>query len=853
MNKIFYACCAIFFIVTNMQAQEQQLLEYSFRVEGECGMCADRIEEVAVEKGGAESASYDLETKVLTVTIDENKIAVSEVRWELAQAGHDNGDFMAPDDVYNALPLCCQHRSEDVVSMDEMEDEYTFVGGDVNAVSGYIFSLEEDEKLPMIGAHVQLGESAFGTTTDENGYFELDNSEVNATEIVISYIGYPDKSVRLDGDGEVEIILSNALELDIVEITYKKRTTELSFLKTLNVEKITREELCKAACCNLSESFETNPSVDVSYPDAITGTRTIQMLGLAGPYVKIDRDFVPSVRGLNSIYGLSMTPGPWIENIHLIKGAGSVVNGFESITGQINVELKKPEKGEQLFLNLYYNNGQRSELNFNTRKQLSDKLSTSLLFHTKHMTEAHDNNNDGYTDMPLSKDYLIANRWKYQNEDGFVGQFGLKVSSLNHEGGYHDHFSGEDVDHSAHWRMKNNTRRYEMWSKTGYIFPNKPERSFGLQMSAIRHEQESEFGFGKYDGNQNSYRANLIYQDILNENHTIRFGLSYQLDEIYEFVAISNIYNRNESVPGVFAEYNFTNNNKFTIIPGLRLDKHNNYGYFITPRLHAKYNFTDNSVVKLVVGRGLKTANIFAENIGLFSSSRIVNVRGEDDNNPYGLDAEIAWNMGLSYLQTVKVNEKDLIISADVYRTNFENQIVADFEEAGFVSFYNLDGKSFSNSYQVKLEYELFKNFDVRTAFRIFDVQMTYDSGQKEKPMVARERAFINMAYKTENDWHFDFTLNWKGEQRLPDTSDNPIEFQRPDRAPAYFLGNAQIMKRWGTKWDLYVGGENIFNYRQNDAIIAGDDPFGQYFDASIVWAPLFGANWYIGMRYTLN
>ena len=375
----------------------QNVVEYTFRVDGVCGMCKDRIENIALNEGKATTAHWDLDTKIMTVTLDEEVTQVTAIKWHLAQAGHDNGDFTAPDEVYDALHHCCKYRPEDGAGHEADEGGSPYV----DQVDGYVYAMSDGQKTPLIGANVTLeGAGGVGTNTDDQGYFTMDNPEKYGA-IIISYIGYEDQTILLK-ENYLEVTLADGHTLEAVEITYRKKTTEISFVNTLNVESITRDELYKAACCNLSESFETNPSVDVSFNDAVTGTKQIQMLGLAGPYVQITRELLPDVRGLNSLYGLTSAPGPWIESIQLIKGIGSVVNGHESITGQINVELKKPDLGERLHVNGFVNNAGRVELNSNLRLDVTDNIATSLLVHGRQMNEAHDNNGDGFTDMPLS-------------------------------------------------------------------------------------------------------------------------------------------------------------------------------------------------------------------------------------------------------------------------------------------------------------------------------------------------------------------------------------------------------------------------------------------------------------------
>lgn len=857
----------ILMLASSINGQDQLIVEYNFRVDGLCGMCKDRIEETAID-AGAKSADWNEDTKILTVSIDDLTHSISDIRYAIAQAGHDNGDFKAPDEVYEELFLCCLYRDVEVHDPQEMEDYHNRMSDEdyvmkkreklkLDIIEGYVFSIGEDgNKNPLIGATVVFqDEEHGGTTSDFEGYFSLDNSQGH-NSIIVSYVGFNTDTVQLTSNGMLDITLSDGMRLDNIVIKYKRKTTEASFVKTLNIESISREELTKAACCNLSESFETNPTVDVSFTDAITGTRQIQMLGLAGPYVQITRELIPDVRSMASIYGLTFTPGPWVQGIHLIKGPGSVVNGFESITGQINVELKKPEAGEKLHLNGYLNEGSRMEINMNTRKTFNEKLSTAVLAHGKRMGHGNDRNDDGFLDMPLEEDAVLINRWEWWGNNGWEGQFGIKGTTLNHKGGSHEHFEGTSQDHDNHWRMEMKTRRLEFWNKTGVVFKNNASRSIGFQMSGVYHDQDSEYGFQQYDNTQKSLYANLIYQEILPDpNHTVRFGISYQLDDINEIVAKSGagVFDRYESVPGAFFEYTYNDASKLAIIPGIRVDHHNNFGTFVTPRLNFKYNFAEESVVRFNVGRGQRTANIFAENLGLFATNRVIKIEdtGRSDT-PYGLDAEVAWNYGINWTQGFKMGDRSAVFALDLYRTDFSNQIIVDYENPREVSFYNLEGKSFSNSFQAKLDYELFENFDIRVAYRLFDVQMDYVSGGKIKPLLPKHRAFANLAYKTNNDWHFDLTVNWRGEQRITDTSSNPEPYQRPDKSPDIVLMNAQISKRWNDVLDIYIGGENILNYRQPNAIIASDDAFGTYFDGSLIYAPVFGKNIYIGFRYKL-
>ena len=576
------------------------------------------------------------------------------------------------------------------------------------------------------------------------------------------------------------------------------------------------------------------------------------MLGLAGPYVQITRENLPDVRGLAAIYGLVYLPGPWVESIQLAKGPGSVVNGYEGITGQINVELKKPEEGERFYFNVYGNESSRWEANANARFEVGKNWHTGLLVHGNWQPGQNDRNGDGFLDMPTGTEWTAVNRWKYQNENGWNGQFGFKATNF-------DKTSGQLVINDAPgqfapWDARIRTRRLEGWAKAGRVFPTRPEASIGLQLSAMSHDQNASFGGTRYDADQQSFYANLIYREVLgNSAHRLNTGLSLQLDTYDEWLD-ERSFDRNETVPGAFVEYTFQPNDNFTAVAGLRGDHHKQFGFFLTPRLHLRYALSERSVLRMSAGQGRRTASIIAENLGMLASSRSFILENKSNNNPYGLDQEVAWNVGINLRQTFILEDRELILTLDGYHTRFEQQVLADYDQSPReVRFYNLEGRSYSNTLQGQIDYALLRNLDLRIAYRFNDVRTDYQQGRLERPFVARHRAFANLAYATDNGWDFDLTFNWQGAKRIPSTAANPEIYQMPGRSPDFLITNAQISKRWWDRFDLYLGVENLFDFVQENPIIAADDPFGPYFDSSLVWGPIFGRMVYAGMRFSVE
>lgn len=835
-------------------------------VYGNCGMCEDRIEKAALNVIGVSKASWDANDQKLTV--DHTPFfQVEELHQEMIKVGHDTDLLQTPDEVYENLHGCCKYDRPSASDDDGHEDhghdqtthtadtsdfmvQHTDTHSD-DEVAGMIFEETAAGKLqPLIGATVTWANQSAGTYTDQDGHWALANQDGDDQRIVISYVGYASDTIDMTDQQLVAVTLRSNHILDAVEIKYRKRSTEISFVDPIKSQRITQKELCKAACCNLSESFETTPAVDVATTDAVSGTRKIQMLGLAGPNIQIMRENMPYIRGLAALVGMEHTPGPWIESIQLNLGTGSVVNGPESITGQINVETKKPLESEKFYLNLFGNLAGRLEANINATQKVTDRWSTATLLHGKTLQRENDRNNDGFLDVPQS-DYLIAtHRWRYVGDEGLRAQIGAKGTFTDHRGGQVSSIEGTG------WNSDIESSRYDIWSKVGTVFDDRPYASIGLQLSATYHDQDATYGGGtttsrNFDGVHRNLYANLIYQTIIGStDHVLKSGASYVWDDFEEEVTQVS-YDRREVMPGAFVEYQYVGSDKISVVAGLRGDYHNLYGAFATPRLHVKYSPTDNQAIRLAAGRGQRTQNIFAEQIGLFASNRSISVQGTHPDNPYGLVPDVGWNIGANYTVETKLAGMPLIWGMDYYYTVFTSQVVADYETAGAVSFYALDGQSKSHSIQTQVDLTPAKGLDLRLAYRYNDPTTDYRAGRLLNPLVAQHRAFANLAYETESGWMIDATTNWIGRKRLPNTSNSPLIYQLAEYSPDYALLNGQVTKRFGESLDIYIGGENILNFRQVSPIVAVDEPgVNPFFDASMIWGPVLGGNVYIGMRY---
>ena len=838
---ILFLCLTL--LSTTLFAQDAKNEKFTstvFKVFGACEECKDRIE-LAIKGRGVRLGIWNVETKMLILEYDSTVISLEKIQNKILSVGHDLETKKANDKVYNSLDACCRYR-------EMAEDE-------VKRVKGVVLQENAKGKFePMPNASVYWLGTGKGVVTDSLGVFEI-NTDTSTQKLVISYTGFKADTLTVVHANDLKVIMASKGQLNEVTIFSRQLGSFIPYLNPIRTQVMTGKELLKAACCNLSESFETNPSVDVSYNDAVTGSKQIQMLGISGNYTQLTVENLPGPRGLATPLGLNSIAGPWIESIQLTKGTGSVVNGFESIAGQINVELKKPESAEKLLGNIYVNDQGKTDLNLNVATKLNEKWSTALLLHDNFMNNALDMNMDGFKDMPTGNTFSLVNRYKYDNSNGVLAQFGVKVLNDQKVGGETSFNENSDKYTQNRYGLAINTQRYELFGKLGYVFPQQKFKSIGLQFNASDYQQASYFGLTNYNANQQSFYTNLIYQSIINSTiHKFRTGFSFQYDKYNEDYNL-NSYVRKEIVPGTFFEYTYTPNDKWSVVAGIRGDNNNLYGSFITPRLNIRYEPVIGTVFRLSAGKGQRTANIFAENNSLFVSQRILMIMGQNNSGAYSLNPEISWNKGISLDQKFNLFNNPATLSLDYFRNDFKNQVVVDIESAKKIHIYNLAGKSYSNSFQAEVNMTPVTKLDLRVAYRYFDVKQTYSGNLLDRPFIAKHRAFLSVDYATNNDWKFNYTVTFNGKKRIVNPYESYVSFIPTTSSPSYYLLNAQVSKSFGINnpMDIYVGVENISNFFQQNTILSADDPFGPNFDASMIWGPVTGRMLYLGWRIKIK
>lgn len=715
-------------------------------------------------------------------------------------------------------------------------------------VKGTVFQIDKDGlNSPLPGATIKLLNTKIGSISNSNGQFQIDLKFADTNKLlVVSFIGFESDTTLLDGmlnDYEItlEPLITNSKE---VQITAEKSAQSVG-LKTLKQEFITGKLFRRSACCALSEAFEKNASAEVTYSDALTGVKQIKLLGLKGEYSYLLTETIPIFSGLTSKYALEYTPPTWLEGISITKGASSVSSGYEGITGQINLEYKKPFDMSPFEGNVYVNSSNRIDLNLSSAIKVNEKLSTGIFVSGRNSNLKEDHNNDGFIDVPLNKQINIANRWIYVT-DGFEAQ--LFARGLNDEYNSGQVNFIDKISTPLNYGSSTKISRYEFFTKMAKLETETDHLSLALILSGSTDSISSFSGLKSFDTKEDKFNAKFILKSEIgiHEEDYYTFGMSYlyrnQIGNYNEKVNKFKI-DEKESVVGLFAELNYKPFDQISFIAGIRADQHNNYGTLLTPRFHLKYDLSDLFKVRFSLGYGYHAASVIGENPNVLSSARLLKI-----NN---LEIESAVNIGSSINTTLELFEIPFIFDLDFYSTNFVNQVIADYDSSiDSIIFKNVKNESYTNNYQAQVSFNLIPELELAFAYRYNDIKSIFGNEKLIQPLQSPGRILVTGSYLShKKDFQFDGTLIWNSSGRLPnfiyshETNENTFK--------NFFRFNLQVTKKFG-ELEFYIGGENLSNFTQHQPIIESSNPFSDNFDASMIWGPLEGRMFYFGSRFKL-
>lgn len=739
----------------------------------------------------------------------------------------------------------------------------------------------DDKGEPLVGANVYWAGTTVGVATDVDGRFQLE--PVKSTNLLVtSFMGFHNDTTEVTSHSELTIVLVSDLLLEEVDIVERKMAVLRSRISPLTTETLTGEALCMAACCNLSESFETSASVDVAYSDAATGAKQIRLLGLSGTYVQMLTENTPNIRGLAQAFGMEYIPGPWMEAIQVSKGTSSVLNGYEAIAGQINVEYLKPQTQDPVALNAMISTETHAEVNVTGGWDINDKVSTGVLFHAQNMSLELDHNHDGFLDMPKNTNVNLLNRW-YIRDGDYTGQILVR--------GLYDHRIGGQTKEAVTvaptpYHIDLNTWRVDGFMKNGYVFDQETGMSIGIIASASYHNQQNSYGSRQWNAAQTNAYLNAIFQTSFDDSatdlwddhsHNLSAGLSVNYDGYQEELSlvspIDNL-NRWEMTPGVFAEYTYTYKDKITLLVGIREDYSTRYGFFTTPRMNLRYAPFEWWTLRGSVGLGYRSPNAIADNAAYLSSNRIYHF------DAVNLAQERSMNTGLSTVFYIPMGNKELQLSGEYYHTKFLDGVIADMDrDLHGVTLYNMhdvaDAQYFSHNWQVEANMEILRGWTMTAAFRYTDVKQTSFNTTanewqlRDKPLQNKFKGIITTSYQTPlKTWQFDLTAQFNGEGRMPDG------FVIPEGSKQYRIHNGYTYHKWYPQllgqvtkffrtWSIYLGAENMTNFTQDNPIVGERvatkeghqfvNPHAANYDASMIWAPIHGWKIYLGFRWALE
>jgi outer membrane receptor for ferrienterochelin and colicin len=731
----------------------------------------------------------------------------------------------------------------------------------MSAQSQTVMGLVRDQEtgLPLGYVAVVWKDSQAGTLTDTNGRFKL--GRIPNHQVLVFQLA-PCESVEITVTELSEYFVELKInDMERLEITEHAGTQHMHGKDPHLFQTMTEKELCKAACCNLSESFETNASVDASYTDGISGTRQIKMLGLDGKYAQLMSDNIPDLRGLATVYGLGWEPGPWIKEINISKGAGSIIPGYESIAGQINVAHKGAEMKERFFLNGYAGNQGRYEWNTVSQHSAGEHFHWDWASHLALNNGEYDMNKDGFLDNPTGKEFNGRLHASYENHDGYRGDY--TFTALN----YNSKFGTMPSDVLAQMSMHNTQERYGVFLKNGWVLNTQKEQSIGTQLSFTdyhMHFQQTGLPYAGdvYGGNQRNLR--FVAMHALEWTHDIKWtnGISWNWDDYREHFYQWGNFKRKENVVGGFSEFSFNEHDLFQAIVGMRYDYHNYYGGLFTPRIHLRFSITENVHLKLMAGKGRRVVNPILDNPGVLASNRQVQMLGMNPSYPNGLPMESATNAGVVLSGDTKLFYRKMTWSLDVFHTQFDQQVVMDWDSTGYLKLYALNqngnGKSVSQTAQFETQFSPIKRLDIRLAYRYVNTYVDYESGRRELPFISKNKLYTNIAYGTKmfgNNHRIliDATAKWSDQQRMPTHEDEQL-LGVGKYSPSFWMLNGQVSFTKEDKWDVYFGVENIFNYQQKRVVVYSNmDTANPIFDSNFSYAPAFGRMTYVGFRMRLG
>jgi len=731
----------------------------------------------------------------------------------------------------------------------------TSINGQTNSISGKVNS--NGEVLPFV--NVYLKKNKQGTSTNENGFFELKNIPNGTYTIIASSIGFKFKSKKITLTGNQKIVknfnlkVNDALEEIVISGTLRPVTKSNS---PVPVEVYSKTFFRKNPTPSIFESLQNVNGVRPQLNCSVCNTGDIHINGLEGSYTFVLIDGMPIVSGLSTVYGLTGIPQALIERVEIVKGPASTLYGSEAVGGIINVITKKPTNAPLLSTDTFVSSWGEVNLDVGLRYEVSEKVHGLLGLNYFNFQNRIDNNNDNFTDLTLQNRISIFNKVNIERKSN-------KVFTIAGRYVYEDRWGGE-MDWGKEFRGGNQiygesiyTNRWETFGT--YELPTSENLSF--QFSANGHYQDSFYGETSYDAEQLIGFGQLVYNKQLDKKHNLLLGAAYR----YTFYDDNTFATLNENgvnnspsiihLPGVFAQDEISLSNRKKLLLGVRWDNNSIHGNILSPRVNYKWNSRDTSnIVRLSAGNGFRVANVFTEDHAALTGARTVEFDGE-------LDPETSWNANVNYVKKINTENYFITIDASAFYTYFNNRILPDYEtDPNKIIYANLEGSSVSQGISLNADVLFTNGLAINAGATLMEVSVTENNVKRTQLLTEGFSGVWSISYKFSTDFSIDYTGNIYGPMRLPLLGEND---PRDEYSPWFSIQNIQLSKKFNNSWEIYGGVKNLLNFTPaSNSINSADNPFDngvntelnpeRAFDPSYIYASNQGIRAFAGVRFTL-
>jgi outer membrane receptor for ferrienterochelin and colicins len=730
----------------------------------------------------------------------------------------------------------------------------TFAFG--QTISGKI-TTENGDEIPY--ANVYLKKTKIGTSSNDQGFYELNNVSKDIYTLIVSSIGYKTKSIKINitiankTTRNITLLEDNSLDEIVISGTLRPVTKTNS---PVPVEVYSETFFKKNPTPSIFESLQNVNGVRPQLNCSVCNTGDIHINGLEGPYTFVLIDGMPIVSGLSTVYGLTGIPQALIERVEIVKGPASTLYGSEAVGGIINVITKKATNTPLLSTDVMASSWGEVNTDISMSYKASDKVQGLLGVNYFNFQNRIDNNNDNFTDMTLQNRISIFNKINIERKSN-------KVFTIAGRYVYEDRWGGE-MDWEKEFRGGNQiygesiyTNRWETFGT--YELPTTENLSF--QFSANGHYQDSFYGETSYDAEQLIGFGQLVYNKQLGEKHDLLLGAAYR----YTFYDDNTFATLNENglennpsiihLPGIFAQDEISLSDRKKLLLGVRWDHNSVHGNIFSPRVNYKWNSKDKSnIVRLSVGNGFRVANVFTEDHAALTGARTVEFDG-------ALDPETSWNANLNYVKKINTENSFITLDASAFYTYFNNRILPDYEtDPNKIIYANLEGHSVSKGISLNADLLFTNGLAINAGATLMEVSVTENNIKRKQLLTESFSGVWSISYDFGNDFSIDYTGNLYGPMRLPLLGEND---PRDEYSPWFSIQNIQLSKKFSNSWEVYGGVKNLLNFTPAaNSINSADNPFDngvntetnpeRAFDPSYVYASNQGIRAFVGIRYTL-